>query len=178
MISDLSDCSHTMSFTPPVISFTPPTLEDGLSIHALVENCPPLDLNSSYCYMLCCSLWAETSVCAWNAGTLSGFVSGLIRPDRPDVLFIWQVAVHEDARGQKLSYRMIREILERPECQNVRYIHTTISPDNHASWGTFHALARELACDSRVRPFLNKTQHFNNQHESEDLFEIGPFHSD
>ncbi|MBB1486319.1 diaminobutyrate acetyltransferase [Oceanospirillum sp. D5] len=174
MISDLSDSSHNTSTYSSAFLFKKPELKDGLSIHELVENCPPLDLNSSYCYMLCSSIWADTSVCSWQDNTLSGFVSALIRPDRPDTLFIWQVAVARSARGQKLASQMIKAILERDSCSSIRYIHTTISPDNNASWGTFRSLARELGSASRTHAFLDQELHFRNQHESEDLFEIGP----
>ena len=158
------------------IVFSHPKLEDSLKIHALIENCPPLDLNSSYCYMLCSSLWADTSICTWNKDQLIGFISALIRPDRPDTLFIWQVAVDKSARGQRLAQRMMQELLKRPIAKEIKYIHTTISPDNTASWGTFNSLTQALKCESRTLPFLDKDTHFNGLHESEDLLEIGPFH--
>ena len=158
-----------------LILFTKPEVKDGLDIHALIKNCPPLDLNSSYCYMLASSLWADTSVCAWQDGQLIGFISALMRPDQDNALFIWQVAVHPQARGQKLARRMLAELLKRPATQSAQYLHTTISPDNQASWSTFQGLAKQLDCSSRTLPFLDKELHFKGAHDSEDLFEIGPF---
>lgn len=156
------------------LRFEIPKLQDGLAVTELIRNSPPLDLNSSYCYMLCCSLWADTSVCAWQGDQLTGFVSAFFRPDQPDALFIWQVAVHEDARGQQLARRMIKEILRRPQSQSANVIHTTISPDNTASWRMFEGLSQSLRCESRTYAFLDKDQHFLGQHESEALLEIGP----
>lgn len=165
MNSDISDS----------IRFTQPELKDGLAVTDLIQNSPPLDLNSSYCYMLCCSLWAETSVCAWDGDKLIGFVSAFIRPDQPEALFIWQVAVDESARGKQLAKRMILEILKRPASQPTKVLHTTISPDNTASWRMFAGLTRALECESRTFDFLDKEQHFQGLHESEELLEIGPF---
>ncbi|WP_086480297.1 diaminobutyrate acetyltransferase [Oceanospirillum sanctuarii] len=165
MTSDISDS----------IRFTQPELKDGLAVTDLIQNSPPLDLNSSYCYMLCCSLWAETSVCAWDSDKLIGFVSAFIRPDQPEALFIWQVAVDESARGKQLAKRMIFEILKRPASQPAKVLHTTISPDNTASWRMFAGLTRALECESRTFDFLDKELHFHGLHESEELLEIGPF---
>lgn len=161
--------------------FTQPTPEDGLAIHELIQQCPPLDLNSSYCYMLCCTLWAETSICVWQPegnypkAKLVGFISALVRPNQDNTLFVWQVAVADIARGQRLAQQMLTALLQRKICQNIEQIHTTISPDNQASWRTFSALAHQLGCTSRTELFLDKDLHFKGLHDSELLFVVGPF---
>lgn len=158
-----------------------PAPEDGLSIHQLIQQCPPLDLNSSYCYMLCCTLWAETSICAWqidahnSEAKLIGFVSALVRPDQCDTLFVWQVAVDTSARGQGLAQQMLQALLKRPACAQIQQIQTTISPSNKASWRLFEALAAQLNCPSRSEDFLDQALHFKGQHESERLLTVGPF---
>ncbi len=167
--------SDTISEKSTSILFTKPELKDGLDIHALIQRCPPLDLNSSYCYMLASSLWADTSICAWQNDQLIGFISALMRPDHDNTLFIWQVAVAPQARGQKLARRMLVELLKRSDIHQANYLHTTISPDNQASWSTFQGLARQLDCPSQTLPFLDKDLHFKGAHDSEELFEIGPF---
>ncbi|OPX56990.1 L-2,4-diaminobutyric acid acetyltransferase [Oceanospirillum multiglobuliferum] len=161
--------------------FKQPTPEDGLLVQDLIQQCPPLDLNSSYCYMLCCTLWARTSICVWqkngesSKAQLVGFISAFIRPDQERSLFVWQVAVAESARGNGLARQMLNALLQRPACAQVEEVQTTISPDNKASWRTFNALAAQLDCPSRTENFLDKELHFNGLHESELLFIIGPF---
>ncbi len=152
-----------------------PTAEDGALVHDLIAACPPLDENSLYCNLLQCSHFAATCALAESDGRIDGFVSGYIPPDQPDTLFIWQVAVAQAGRGQGLAKALIREILGRPSCRNVRYVETTITDDNKASWVMFEGLARGLRAETRHRVLFDKTMHFRGRHASESLLRIGPF---
>jgi L-2,4-diaminobutyric acid acetyltransferase len=105
---------------------------------------------------------------------LVGFISGYIQPDKPDTLFIWQVAVGEKARGKGLAGRMLKEILARPACVAVRFIETTITPDNQASWGLFESLTNKLGTELKRSVMFERQQHFAGQHETEMLARIGP----
>lgn len=152
-----------------------PVSEDGADVHRLISRCPPLDENSIYCNLLQASHFADTSVSAEVDGELAGFVSGYLIPERPDTLFIWQVAVAEAGRGQGLAGRMIREILRRPACAQVRYLETTITPDNEASWALFRGLARKLDTQCAESVMFDRERHFRGRHDSEMLLRIGPF---
>ncbi|WP_250459131.1 diaminobutyrate acetyltransferase [Microbulbifer litoralis] len=152
-----------------------PVSEDGANVHRLISRCPPLDENSIYCNLLQASHFADTSVCAEVDGELAGFVSGYLVPERPDTLFVWQVAVAEAGRGQGLAGRMIREILRRPACAQVRYLETTITPDNEASWALFRGLARKLGTSIAESVMFDRERHFQGHHDSEMLLRIGPF---
>ena len=157
------------------ITLRPPTLEDGMAVFRLVESCPPLDTNSSYCNLLQCSHFSETSVAAELVGALVGFISGYLIPARPNTLFVWQVAVGEDARGVGLASRMLNEILARKECGAVEYVETTITQDNKASWPLFERLAQNLSTSLQPLDWMDKDLHFSGQHDSETLVRIGPF---
>src|SRR5690606_22348224 len=110
-----------------------PFSTDGSRIWRLVAACPPLDQNSMYCNLLQCRDFAGTSVLAERHGEAVGWVSGYRRPGDPATLFIWQVAVHERARGLGLARKMLFALLERQELRDVIRLQTTITPDNHAS---------------------------------------------
>ena len=152
-----------------------PRDEDGFALHQLIDACAPLDPNSVYCNLLQCSHFAETGVAAELNGELVGFISGYIPPAQPDTLFIWQVAVHEAGRGHGLGKRMLKEILKRPACKNVRYLDTTITDDNEASWNLFLSLARDLEAEHERSIKFDHERHFAGRHDSEYLLRIGPF---
>ena len=152
-----------------------PVSEDGAAVHQLIGNCPPLDTNSLYCNLLQASHFSATSVAAELDGALAGFISGYIVPERPDTLFIWQVAVAEQGRGMGLAGRMLQEILTRPACAEVSYLETTITPDNDASWALFRSLARKLEANCADSVMFDRERHFKGQHDSEMLLRIGPF---
>lgn len=157
------------------ITLRPPTLVDGMAVFRLVEKCPPLDANSSYCNLLQSSHFASTSVAAEVDGELVGFISGYVIPERPDCLFIWQVAVSEQARGLGLASHMLRHILERPHCGDIRFLETTITQANDASWALFKSLAKKLSTNFESSIWMDKEIHFDGQHDSESLIRIGPF---
>ncbi len=152
-----------------------PSSIDGASVHALIEQCKPLDTNSLYCNLLQCSHFAQTCVLAESNGPVVGFTSGYLVPGRDDVLFVWQIAVHESARGQKLAMRMLQNLLSRPHLQHVRYVETTITPSNQASIGLFKKLAAELNTEISQSVLFGRDSHFAGAHDDECLYRIGPF---
>ncbi|MCQ9616821.1 GNAT family N-acetyltransferase [Paenalcaligenes niemegkensis] len=90
------------------------------------------------------------------------------------MLFIWQVAVHADARGQGLGQRMLQHLLARTGLEQLRYIETTVSPDNQASRSMFSNMAQRLNT-SLNENVLFETHHFGKHaHEEEPLLRIGP----
>lgn len=152
-----------------------PDKNDGRAMHELVARCAPLDLNSVYTYLLLAEHFSSTCVLACSHGDLQGFVSAYVPPERPDVLFVWQVAVHRDARGNGLGPRMLRHLLGRPGLAGIRYIETTVGPSNAASRRMFARLAQSLGArvrESRLFPHQLFEPH---GHDDEPLLRIGPF---
>lgn len=152
-----------------------PQSTDGAAVHALIAACPPLDTNSLYCNLLQCTHFADTSALAERDGVVIGFVSGYRPPTVEDSLFIWQVAVSETARGEGLGKRLMLDILGRPEHRDVRFLRTTITPDNRASWAMFEGLARTLGAPGHRALLFDAERHFGGRHESEHQLTIGPF---
>lgn len=152
-----------------------PEDKDGAEVHELISECPPLDENSMYCNLLQCTHFSETSALAEIEGEAKGFISGYINPDDPSILFIWQVAVHEDARGQGLGKKMLSEILNREACKDVDTIQTTITRANKASWGLFESFAKALDTSCRDEVMFNRKEHFKGAQDTEHLVTIGPF---
>lgn len=156
-------------------SLRAPVRQDAAAIHELVSQCGPLDLNSLYTYLLLSEHFRDTCVLAQDADGIEGFVSAYIPPGRSDVLFVWQVAVHERARGKGLARLMLRELLRRPGMSGIRYIETTVGPDNHASRSLFASMARHLDADSCETPLFEGHLFGMHQHDDEPLIRIGPF---
>lgn len=152
-----------------------PSVRDGAAIHHLVDACKPLDLNSTYAYLLLCEHYAETCVHAKRAERTLGFISAYRPPRRDEVIFVWQVAVAEEARGQGLARAMLRELLSRPALSDCRYLETTVSPSNEPSRRLFHGLARELGAPLTERVLFSEQDFGDDHHEVETLIRIGPF---
>jgi L-2,4-diaminobutyric acid acetyltransferase len=158
----------------PGLSFREPRASDGVAVHDLVARCPPLDANSLYCNLLQTTHFAQTGVLAESSGMAVGWVSGYVRPERADRLFIWQGAVSPEARGKRLGGRMIREILSREACRKVSAIETTVTASNVSSRSLFRRLAEELGAEFRERSGFDSEEHFGGRNPTEFLIEIGP----
>lgn len=152
-----------------------PTALDGASVRRLIANCPPLDRNSLYCNLLQCSHFAASSALAELDGEVVGFVSGHRLPDDPETLFVWQVAVASVMRGRRLGRDLILAILARPEQAHVRFVDTTITDDNAASWAMFKSLAASLHTSFERSVLFDRNRHLDGHSPTENLMRIGPF---
>ncbi len=156
--------------------FRIPTAADGPALFDLIASCPPLDRNSRYCNLLQVTHFATTAVLAESdSGELLGAVTGYLKPDAPDCLFIWQVAVAPSARGRRLAPAMMNEILRRPACWQVRWMETSITPDNQASWAAFRKFAESRGANLGHTGWFDRDRHFAGHHADERLLRIGPF---
>lgn len=164
-----------MQSNKPEVVLRTPTVTDGPALTRLVSQCPPLDENSRYCNLLQVSHFADTAVVADLQGRLVGAITGYLKPGHDDTLFVWQVAVHSDMRGQGLARRMLESILARPRHADLRYLETTITPGNEASWALFQSLARHLKAPLNKSTLFESQVHFDGHHDDEVLCRIGPF---
>lgn len=163
---------ETRSPSTLVANFDRPVIDDGQDLWRIARDSKTLDLNSSYAYMLWCRDFADTTIVASVEGTPVGFITAYTRPEEPETLFVWQVAVDESFRGQKLSSRMLDKLVAL--VPGTQWVETTITDDNEASIGLFSsfALRRETQLDRRP---LFERRHFPDGHDTEFLFRIGPF---
>jgi L-2,4-diaminobutyric acid acetyltransferase len=135
-----------------------------------------LDANSSYAYLLWCRDFGATSVVAEIDGVVVGFVTGYLRPQESDVLFIWQVAVDRGFRGRGIGVKMLDRLVYEVAGQGISKLETTVSPDNEASLAMFASLARRHDAEL-VRETLFQPKDFPDGHEAEDLYRISPLRS-
>lgn len=156
------------------IIYSEPKANQGKDVCELVKNCPPLDVNSEYLYLLMCDHFANTSIVAKIDSKIVGFISAYMIPTKPDTVFIWQVAVDKKYRGNGISSKMIQGILKRPACKSAKFLEATVTPSNESSKKMFEAAAKHLNCDIATSPYYTE-EYFSEGHEPEDLIRIGPF---
>ena len=151
-----------------------PEVSDGLKVNRLIARCPPLDCNSSYCNFLQCTHFSSTSIIAEVGEEPVGWISGFRSPHLDCQLFVWQVAVAPEVRGQGLALRMLDALVARPALTGITGMATSITPGNAASWAFFKAFARRHGADFNHRPWLDRDLHFAGQNDSEHLVMITP----
>lgn len=149
-----------------------PSTSDAASIWQLVRQSGVLDENSLYAYLLLTTHFAETCVVAVERGELLGFVTGYVPPIRPDALFVWQVAVAQEARGRGLGKKMLRHLVERV---GRPFLEATVTPSNSASQRLFASLASEFGAALKESSGFSSADFGGQGHEEERLIRIGPF---
>lgn len=125
-----------------------------------------------YCNLLQCDHFADTCVLAELDGDVVGWISAYLVPDKPETLFVWQVAVSNRARGQGLAQQMLKEILGRDASEGVQQLMTTITRDNEASWALFSRFAERQGADFDSEPHFKSDEHFDGRHATEHMVTI------
>jgi L-2,4-diaminobutyric acid acetyltransferase len=152
----------------------PPTAEDASRVARLIASSPPLDVNSVYCNLLQCTDFADTCVLAERGEALLGWISAYRPPAAPAQLFVWQVAIAEEARGEGLAGKMLDELIARRAAAGATTLTTTITQDNAASWRLFEAFARRHGATLQRTPRFERERHFAGAHDTEWEARIAP----
>lgn len=153
-----------------------PTKADGAALWRIARDSKKLDLNTPYAYLLWCRDFADTSVVAKVDGRAVGFVIAYRRPSAPDAALVWQVAVDASQRGQGLAGALLDALFTRLVGQGVRYLETTVTPDNEASIRTFASFATRWHAPMEQQRLFDASDFpvDDEPHEPEDLYRIGP----
>lgn len=167
--------SESKSDTTTSICFREPTKEDGAKVWELIKSTGNLDLNSAYSYLMFCEFFSDTCVIAEENDQIVGFVSAFRPPPTSDVVFVWQVAVHESQRGKGIGKKLLKELLNRKSCENVHYLEATVTPSNIASQSLFKGLAKDCECACEVSACFEAELFPGTGHEAEETYRIGPF---
>ncbi|GAA1941236.1 diaminobutyrate acetyltransferase [Amycolatopsis minnesotensis] len=153
-----------------------PTKADGAELWRIARDSQKLDLNSPYAYLLWCHDFADTSVVAKVDGRAVGFVIAYRKPSAPDTALVWQVAVDASQRGQGLAGKLLDELYTKLTGEGVRYLETTITPDNEASIKLFSSFAKRWETDLESSELFSASDFPDDgeTHEPEDRYRIGP----
>ncbi len=151
--------------------------DEGALLWQLARDAGGIDLNSPYAYMLQCRNFSQTCVVAEVFGTPAGFVTAHRVPDRPNVLFVWQVAVLPEFRGFGIAHRMLSALVDLPACIGARKLEATVTPSNGASTALFKTFAKARGAELDIRQgFVASDFPEDERHEQERLFTIQPIH--
>ncbi|MBQ0986684.1 diaminobutyrate acetyltransferase [Streptomyces sp. F63] len=161
---------------PEGLKLDTPRVDDGAAIWRIARDSEVLDLNSSYSYLLWCRDFAATSVVARGAeGEPVGFVTGYVRPEAPDTLVVWQVAVDASQRGRGLAGALLDGLTERVAREKgVHRVETTITPDNTASNRLFTSFAERHGAAVEREVLFDPGLFPEEGHLPEVLYRIGP----
>ncbi len=153
-----------------------PNVQDGGRVWELVRDSGVLELNSAYSYLMLFDMFRETCCVADAEGNITGFISAIRKPSDPETLFVWQVGVALEMRGQGVGKELIRQLLHRKENSGIHYLEATIGSHNIPSSKLFQAVAEELKTKCVVTNYYASGLFpGEGQHDDELLYRIGPF---
>ncbi|MFD3571768.1 diaminobutyrate acetyltransferase [Streptomyces sp. NPDC058667] len=154
----------------------PASIDDGAALWRIARGSGELDLNSPYSYLLWCRDFAGTTAVARDAaGRPVGFVTGYLRPEAPETLFVWQVAVEGSHRGSGVAGTLLDALTARVAAEHaVSRVEATVTPGNLASDRLFRSYARRHGADLTQEVLFPSAAFPAAGHESEVLYRIGP----
>ncbi|MCM3556838.1 diaminobutyrate acetyltransferase [Janibacter melonis] len=156
------------------VRYRKPKVGDASTIFELVKHTPALDLNSWYYYAIFFRDFSDTSMVAEVNGEVAGFVTGYLRPQRPDTLFLWQTATTLTHGVTNLGLHLIAELVDAVQQRTpLAYVEATIDPNNRAISMQFRMLARLLKTD-KSEELAFSADHFSELEHDEQLIRIGP----
>lgn len=136
----------------------------------LVAATGTLDVNSTYAYLLMATDFAGTSIVADYEGDICGLITGYHPPARPNVLFVWQVAVAAAVQGTGLAGTMLDDLVRRIRSDRRGQpitVEATVAPSNSASRALFGAFARRHGAPLIEQPRFTAA-HFDAEQTHED----------
>ncbi|MFJ6698470.1 diaminobutyrate acetyltransferase [Streptomyces sp. NPDC091272] len=180
MTAAQADPATTQLLENSSLEIDSPRVEDGAAIWRIARDSEVLDLNSSYSYLLWCRDFATTSVVARDrpGGDPIAFITGYVRPERPETLVVWQVAVDGEHRGRGLAGTLLEALTTKVAASHgISTVETTITPDNVPSDRLFTSyaerrgasLTREVLFDGGLFPADSGETHL-----PEVLYRISP----
>jgi L-2,4-diaminobutyric acid acetyltransferase len=102
-----------------------------------------------------------------------GCVTGYRRPDAPDTLFVWQVAVDPSARRRGLAGAMVSWLLDAHLHTGGLMLEATVTPGNTASRRLFEGVGSRRAAPVAWSPLIGP-ELLGDGHDAEDLVRVGP----
>ncbi|MEJ1087477.1 diaminobutyrate acetyltransferase [Microbacterium sp. Mu-80] len=168
--------AHQTALDPARITIIAPAASHGAGMWRVAGAAGELDLNSSYMYLVFARDFADTCRVALEGDDVVAFVLGYRRPEHPDRLFVWQVAVDAQHRGAGLAGRLLDDLIDTAGTGDVplRCVETTITDDNTASQRLFAGFAARRGAALETTALFD-AQDFPDQHDAERLHRIGPF---
>lgn len=176
--STLSMTDREVLLDPDGVAVRGAIIDDGALLWELARDAGGVDLNTPYAYMMKCRNFHETCAVAEVFGTPAGFVTAHRVPKRPQVLFVWQVAVLPEFRGLGIGQRLLEGVADLPACTGVRTLEATVTPSNKASEALFTAFAKARGATLEIGAGFARDDFPDDEpQERERLFVIHPIHS-
>lgn len=160
---------------PAAVRLRAPGVGDAAALWTLARQAGGLDVHAPYAYVLLCHAFAGTCAVAEGPEGAVGFLTAFRLPDESSCLFVWQVAVLPARRRQGWAGRMLRHVLARPGCADIRCVEATVTPGNCASRALFAGLAAELGAPLRTEEGFPRSLFPGGRHEPESRIRVGPW---
>ena len=115
---------------------------DCATMRYLAQKCTPLDVHTQYTYWVNATFFDKCSFILESDGEPAGYIMTV---ENPETLFIWQIGILPEHRGNGLSYQLISACMDYAASAG-KNVKVTIAEENIASYRSFLSACEKKGC--------------------------------
>lgn len=142
-------------------------------IRKFVRRSKPLDLHTVFTYWTLFKYFGDTCFVLEKDGRIIGFVSGLLSSSQHGMLYLWQIGIDPDYRGNRYAEILLKRVVEAARAKDCKGLQVTIAPENRSSYRLFSRFALEQGLPMDKTGAVDIFDSLKKEKTFEDLYEIG-----
>lgn len=141
-------------------------------IRKFVKRSKPLDLHTVFTYWTLFKYFGDTCFVLEKEGRIIGFISSLLSSNQPDTLYLWQIGIDPDYRGNRYAEILLKRVVEAARAKDCKGLQVTIAHENRSSYRLFSRFALEQGLTMDKTGAVDIFDSLTKEKTVEDLYEI------
>ena len=141
-------------------------------IRKFVKCSKPLDLHTAFTYWTLFKYFGDTCFVLEKEGRIIGFISGLLSSSQHGILYLWQIGIDPDDRGNRYAEILLKRMVEAARAKDCNGLQVTIAPENRSSYRLFSRFALEQGLAMDKTGAVDIMDSLKNEKIFEDLYVI------
>ena len=119
------------------------SVSDVSDVRVFVDRCKPLTLHTAVTYGVLFRNFSELCFVFEDNERIIGFLAALRGTSHSDAVYVWQLGVSADMRGQGISHKLLDALAQSSKSIGISKLHVGIEPSNDVSLKVFESYARK-----------------------------------
>ncbi len=148
------------------------TVDDVSRVRLFVDQCKPLDLHTTVTYWTLFNYFSNLCFLMLEEEKVIGFVSGVKSSLDKEVVYLWQVGVAKNYRGNNYASLLLDHFFKASKNLDCSKIQVSIAPENEPSYNAFFKYSKEHSYNISQVGELKYEDELTGKKEFEILYQI------